>query len=510
MKCILFLSDSVNRRFLQMYNRSGLYLPNLERLARHSVIFDNHWTGSAPCMPARRDIMTGRLNFLERNWGGIEPFDYTLPEMLREVGVHSHITTDHYHYFEAGGENYCSNFDTWELHRGQEWDPWISRVNRKVEIPDHYGMMLEQCVLNREEFKNDETLYPSVKTVCSAAQWLEKNHDADKFLLWVEPFDPHEPYDVPQKYLDMVGDDYDDLLYMWPEYQEVSRCDMPTEKCLKHIRNRCLALMLMTDHWMGKLLDVMDAHDMWDDTMFIFTTDHGFLLGEHGYMGKTYMPAYNEEFHIPLLVHMPGDVGAGSRCNALTQNIDIYPSLAEYFGVDAETLPNKLHGKSWLPLIRGEKGKIRECALYGQFGKQVNLTDGRYTYFRAPAADNKPLNVYTAMPTDDPPFNYYKPSRLTDLTRITAGPYLSWHQYPVFRIPVDIIKCPNVEHPMQFVVLREWDKQDYLFDLESDYAQTKNLVEERPDEVERMNSLMVRALQEHDAPAEQLTRLRLL
>lgn len=66
MRSILFLSDSVNRRFLQLYCESGLYLPNLERLAKHSMIFDNHWTGSAPCMPARRDLMTGRLNFLER------------------------------------------------------------------------------------------------------------------------------------------------------------------------------------------------------------------------------------------------------------------------------------------------------------------------------------------------------------------------------------------------------------------------------------------------------------
>lgn len=66
MRSILFLSDSVNRRFLQLYCESGLYLPNLERLAKHSMIFDNHWTGSSPCMPARRDLMTGRLNFLER------------------------------------------------------------------------------------------------------------------------------------------------------------------------------------------------------------------------------------------------------------------------------------------------------------------------------------------------------------------------------------------------------------------------------------------------------------
>ena len=123
MRAILFLSDSVNRRYLDIYSQSGLNLPNLNRLAERSVIFDNHWTGSSPCMPARRDIMTGRYNFLDRGWGPIEPFDVTLPDVLRDSGVSTHIVTDHYHYFEIGGENYCQSFDEWELFRGQEKDP---------------------------------------------------------------------------------------------------------------------------------------------------------------------------------------------------------------------------------------------------------------------------------------------------------------------------------------------------------------------------------------------------
>ena len=370
--------------------------------------------------------------------------------------------------------------------------------------------MRAQYVLNRSMFQHDELSYPSVKTIHGAAQWLERHHDADQFLLWVEPFDPHEPYDVPQKYLDMLQDDYDDLLYMWPDYQPVENCHMPAEKCIKHIRNRCKALMLMMDHWLGRIFDVMDAHDMWRDTMFLFTTDHGFLLGEHGFMGKTYMPAYNEEFHIPLIVHLPGDVGAGTRCGALTQNIDILPTVMDFFGISDSCLPNRLHGKSWIPLIRKETDRLRDAVLYGQFGKQMNLTDGQYTYFRAPTAENQPLNVYTAMPTDAPPFNYYRPARLKDLSRITAAPYLSWNPYPVYRIPADIIKCPDIEHPMQFSILREWDKVDYLFRLEDDYGQEHNLFDSCPEEVQRLNSLMARTLAAHDSPLEQLVRLRLL
>ena len=119
MKTILVLIDSLTRHMLKIYNKDTFTkTPNIDWLASNSLIFDNHWLGSAPCMPARRDILTGRLNFLDRNWGGIEPFDVTLPTLLRAKEVFSHIITDHYHYFEIGGENYCQQFNTWNFIRG--------------------------------------------------------------------------------------------------------------------------------------------------------------------------------------------------------------------------------------------------------------------------------------------------------------------------------------------------------------------------------------------------------
>lgn len=505
MRSILILSDTVNRRFMDAYNESGLHLPNLDRLADRSVTFTNHWTGSAPCMPARRDIMTGRFNFLERNWGPIEAFDWTLPQSLRQNHIHSHIITDHYHYLETGGENYLQMFDSWVMNRGQEWDPCVSQV-KDMEIPDHYGKIVPQFWYNREGFKNQESHYPSPTTIQGAADWLEANHDEDNFMLWVEPFDPHEPFEVPQKYLDMVGDDYDGKLYFWPEYKQVDQAGI-TPEALKHIRKRYLALLLMTDTWLGKLFDVMDFYDMWKDTMLIYTTDHGYMLGEHGYLAKNYMPAYNEVFHIPLFVHMPGDEYAGTKIDALTQNIDIMPTLLEYYGISEENCRNKLHGKSWLPLIRQEKEKIRDCAIYGYFGKQMNITDGRYTYFKAPNEQNRPLNVYTSMPTDV--YCYYDQRRIKDFSMMENGPFLSWNQYPVYKIPADAIR-DNDDGTLRYVYLYEWEKTDQLYDLSVDYAQEHDLCNESPEVVIRLEAMMKQALIDHDAPTEQLERMKLI
>lgn len=504
MRSVLFLSDTVNRRFIDVYNESGLHLRNLDRLVSRSVIFTNHWTGSAPCMPARRDLMTGRLNFLERNWGPVEAFDCTLPKVLHRNGIKSHIITDHYHYLELGGEGYLQSFDSWVMNRGQEWDPCCSQIQDK-EIPEHFGKIVPQYWYNRDAFKDCESKYPSPMTIQGAADWLELNHDEDDFLLWVEPFDPHEPFEVPQKYLDMVGDVYSDKLFLWPEYKPVCQTDL-SEEAIKHIRKRYMALVLMLDCWLGRIFDVMDKYDMWNDTLFIFTTDHGYMLGEHGYLAKNYMPAYNEVFNIPLIVHMPEDRYAGKRIDALTQNIDIFPTLLDFYDISKSELKNKIHGKSWLPLITGHVGKVRECAIYGYFGKQLNITDGKFTFFKSPNRRNRPLSVYTSMPTDV--YCYWDDNRIKDFSKVEAGPFLSWTDYPVYKIPADNIKDTD-DGTLKYIYLNDWEYENQLFNIEKDYLQEKNLFDSCPEVVEKMNLMLKKALVEHDAPPEQFERFGL-
>ena len=142
MKAIVILLDTLNRHFLPAYGNRAVKTPALDRLAARSIRFDNHWLGSAPCMPARRDMLTGRLNFLERGWGGMEPFDICLPHLLARSGIHSHIETDHYHYGQGGGEYYHTTFSTWRMHRGQEFDPMPARINPEDNLQSHLILVL--------------------------------------------------------------------------------------------------------------------------------------------------------------------------------------------------------------------------------------------------------------------------------------------------------------------------------------------------------------------------------
>ena len=133
MRTVFVLFDSLNRTAMGCYGGTQLATPNFDRFARRALSFDNHYVGSLPCMPARRDMHTGRLNFMHRSWGPLEPFDNSMPEMLRLSGIHSHLISDHFHYFEDGGATYHSRFKTWEFVRGQENDPWIAMVEPPIE-----------------------------------------------------------------------------------------------------------------------------------------------------------------------------------------------------------------------------------------------------------------------------------------------------------------------------------------------------------------------------------------
>ncbi len=475
MKAILVLIDSLNRHNMTCYNKeTKVMTQNITEFSENCDVYHNHFIGSTPCMPARRDLFTGRLNFLERGWGGIEPFDVTLPNILKENKIYTHIETDHYHYLELGGEGYCQMFDTWSMQRGQESDPWVSRVI-KEEIPEHYGRARPQYELNRKMFK-DETLYPTPKTFESACEWLDNNKDADNFFMTLEVFDPHEPFDCPEEYLAMYKDTYKGKRYDWPEYAPVSE----PEDAHKHIQNRYAGTLTMTDKWFGKFIEKLKEVGMYDDTLIIFTSDHGHLLGEHGFLAKNYMHQYDELAHIPLLVHNPKQQNRVDKYK-LTQNIDVMPTVLEYFGID---VPKTVQGISLY------KENNREGVLYGAFGRAVNVATTRYRYLRAPKEDNLPLYQYTAMPTTMREYIGVK-----NADEIECGRFLPYTNFPVYKIPENKIN-------------NKYIKETLLFDMDYDSKQENPI---KDSEVEtKMTELLKNLLNEYEAPKEQFERLGLV
>jgi arylsulfatase A-like enzyme len=507
MKIIFIMLDSLNRRYLSVYNKKATtIIPNIERLARRSMIFDNHWCGSAPCMPARRDILTGRLNFMERPWGGIEPFDHVLPVLLKTQNVYSHIETDHFHYSETGGENYISRFTSWNLHRGAEhdtinWGPDQSGIPHQ-SVPEGYtGIYSPSYDLTKRMYAGKKENYSTSRTFLSAIEWLKRNRNADNYLLWIEGFDPHEPFDAPDEFLDLYDfDSLEEKNAYWPDYD----IDHYSESQRKCFQLRYQALVTMTDYYLGKLLDEIDDTNAWKDTMIIFTTDHGYMLGEHGYWAKNYMPDYSEVFHIPLIIAAP-NIEPG-RCNAVTENIDLFPTILNYFNVDQKHCRNPIHGKDLFPLLNRTSLKIRDAALFGTFGKSISLVDGRYIYVREPAEPqrNKPLYIYGSTMTLLNQYIGYDTMSPDEIRRISFA-HLSWTDYPVYKIPATCVHWKNDSE--RFDRINRYAGKSRLYDLEKDYGQEHPVSDDNLEK--QYMELLKRTMKNHDSPAEQFERIGL-
>jgi hypothetical protein len=324
---------------------------------------------------------------------------------------------------------------------------------------------------------------------------LKDNKDSDNYFLQVEVFDPHEPFDVPKEYLELYNDTYTGPRFDWSTYDRVKEPD----DAIEHLRKRYAATLTMTDTWLGKLFEQLKENGDYEDTLIILTADHGHMLGEHGWTGKNRMHAYNEVSHIPLIVHQPEGKGRGERIKALTQNVDIMPTLLDYYGIEK---PSNLHGKSWMPLLSKESDSLRKYAIFGWFGMAVNITDGHYTYFRAPKnEDNHPCNFYGSMMTTL--WKYLGKDRADTLE---MGRFLSWTNYPVYKLAVSKAGVSALKRK-GFIPGIEAVKETLLFDIEEDYQQLNPLDNK---EIEtRLIEALIQVMLLTDSPVEQFERLDL-
>ncbi|MGG1553009.1 sulfatase [Paenibacillus ferrarius] len=487
MKAIMLMFDTLNRHMLPPYGCDWVHAPNFKRLAERTVTFDRAYVASMPCMPARRELQTGRYNFLHRSWGPMEPFDDSMPEILKSNGVYTHLVTDHQHYWEDGGGTYHTRYSSFELIRGQEGDPWKGHV-ADPEMPDMIAMkamypLIRQDWVNRGYIREEHD-FPQALTVSKGLEFIRHNREADRWFVQIETFDPHEPFYAPQAYRDLYPHDYRGKHFDWPPYGPVQE----TREEVNHVRYEYAALLSMCDHYLGKVLDTMDELDLWKDTLLIVNTDHGYLLGEHDWWAKTIMPFYNEIAHMPMFIWDPRSGVRNERRQSLVQTIDLAPTLLRYFGMD---IPPDMQGKDLAATIASDR-EVREAALFGLHGAHVNVTDGRYVYMRAPVSkDNKPLYNYTLMPT-------HMRSRFSvgELQNIELRAPFS------FTKDVQTMKIPSAGSGSahSFGTL--------LFDVQEDPLQQQPL--DDPEIESRMIGLMKQLMADSEAPEEQYVRLGLV
>ena len=219
--------------------------------------------------------------------------------------------------------------------------------------------------INRRWYREIDRFPP--RTAELAVEWLEENDQHSPFFLWVDFFDPHEPWDPPEYMVRRYDPDYDGPPMLHPNYGKASDY---TEAELRNLRAHYCAEAELVDRWVGRILTKIDDQNLWRNSVVVFMSDHGMCLGEHNRTGKSnisknddrFWPLYPEIVHIPFLVAAP-DLEGGRTVDALLRPADIAPTLLDLAGVRAEP-PEPMHGRTFAPLLRGQSSDpLHECVV---------------------------------------------------------------------------------------------------------------------------------------------------
>jgi arylsulfatase A-like enzyme len=390
---VLVVCDTFRRDHVGAYGNPTIRTPNLDAFARDAVVFDHHVVSSFPTMPARADILTGRFSYTFMGWEPLPAGIPTLPGILSANGYLTMGVVDT-PFFIRSGYGYDRGFDDFIWVRGQGDD---TRPHERADARLTWRSEADRLV---------------ARTMTAAEDWLER-HYKEQFFLYVDTWDPHEPWDAPPYYTELYLDGYDGRQY-YPAYGKYEEHGLTAED-MKVAHATYCGEVTMVDRWVGRLLSKLDVLGLRENTIVLFTSDHGFFFGEHGYFGKAewfhdpgatvsadadvpewlpeswlltvgWSPLYQELTRIPLMVRGPG-LDAGRR-RAMTTAPDLGPTILELAGVGVS---EGMQGRSFAHALAGEDAEHRPFVLSSW---PLYFAEGELTS----AVDSRPRRIASYMP----------------------------------------------------------------------------------------------------------------
>ncbi|MBM3237236.1 hypothetical protein FJZ31_13165 [Candidatus Poribacteria bacterium] len=351
--------------------------PELDAFAaKRATAVEGFYTGSFPTIPHRTDIATGKLGWPHYGWQPIDQSSHNhIARLLNAKGYATQLICDCPHLFNA---RFQTGFTAAIQNRGQEGDKALLHLNDPIEIvmpPEKTRLsplykehpLVDQHRWHNRYWRFESESFPA-KTGELAVRWLEENYKAGPFFLWVDFFDPHEPWDPPEYLVKRYTPDYDGIPMLHPNY---GRADAYTEAELRNLRAHYAAEAELVDRWIGRILQKVDDLELWENSVVVVTTDHGMSIGEHGRTGKSnisddddcYWPIYPEIGHIPFLVAAP-DVPKGNSLPLFAQPIDFLPTVCNLADVEINP-PEPIDGRSFADALRAGSGHHRDFVVSG-------------------------------------------------------------------------------------------------------------------------------------------------
>jgi arylsulfatase A-like enzyme len=386
---VLFIvSDDLNTR-LGTYGAEVL-TPHIDELARRGVRFDRAYSQFPWCAPSRASFMTG----LRPDTVGVfdlstplrakHPGLVTMPELFRQNGYFTGRVGKIFHQGVPGGVGKPGGDDP------QSWDIAIDPAGHDIEILDRLENMTPGAHLGSAlAFYRDDAgdLLQTDGMVASEAIRLIEKHRNEPFFIAAGFYRPHVPEVVPAPYFDLyeLGD-----VPAWSTADrspppEASAAWLPEDLGMTELEQRRFimsyyAATSFVDAQVGRLLDALDRNGLSDNTIVVFVSDHGFLLGEHDQWMKTVL--WEPAARVPLVIYAPQMDGNGAASPRLVELVDLFPTLAQLAGLQA---PEELEGRSMVPLLQQPALEGWDRPVFTQIagGRSVRTARWHYAEFEA-------------------------------------------------------------------------------------------------------------------------------
>jgi iduronate 2-sulfatase len=365
------MSDDLKASVLSAYGNSVCRTPNIDRLAASGVVFERAYCQGLACAPSRPSIMRS----IYPRSKATAP---TIGEHLQIFGMHTarvgkifHMPVPHAQLDGSDGKDFPECWtERYNTKSAETYSPGLYRllnqgiVTREVEGRDAKGPNRMWATV--ESDKEDGADQADYMAATKAIELLRERKEVGKpFFLGVGFVRPHFPMVQPKQFFDMypqedmeippqIAGDLDDFPEAGRGSDGAGLNEM--EESRRRMWQAYYASVSFMDQQLGRVIDELDRLGLRDSTAVVFTTDHGYHLGEHGFWQKANL--HEEVVRVPLIIDAPRM--APGRTSSLVELVDFYPTCTELLGLPT---PEGLHGKSLVPILRDTSVTVRDTAL---------------------------------------------------------------------------------------------------------------------------------------------------
>ena len=391
---ILFIGVDDLRPLINSYGHKQMITPNIDKLAKDGIQFNQAYVNIAVCGASRASILTGirgsftRFDSYTSRADKDAPEATTLAQIFKENGYRTASIGKISHFADDSKSDWD---DFYSFRNGSDYKNPIS-LKRQKEIkkirPDgkYAGPPFEYSSASDDEYNDGKLTNVAINQL---KKYKESN---EPFFLAVGYILPHLPFIQPKKYGDLY--DYDDLIFTeqrtqpvnapersiahdWTElrnwYIDIPESGPVSFKMEENLIKSYYATITYLDTLIGKLLNSLEELGLKDNTTIVFWSDHGFFLGEHGMWCKHH--TFNEAIHVPLIISSP-KMKKGYKSDAMIEYVDLYPTICEIAGI---TPPNYIHGESFVSVLKNPE-KEHKTEIYSRYQTLEVVQDKKFSY----------------------------------------------------------------------------------------------------------------------------------